>query len=883
MPKQKILLALFDVRPKDESGVVDVEKLEQLPKVLNLRTTDPSGKSPEKSLSPPTNTSAARPRLDFSDDFPSGSSHASLTQQLVGDTPLASEKDIVAQEIEDVLNHGSPLVADLVRAGGIWHESRRQEPARPRLIKQPRHVATPVATLEVKIPEAHPELEAFWKQAPAPRAIAARASYEPHYQDPFPNRSLPSPVTHLSPAARDMEVWLERLKQPKVSGTLKEKVPDTFRRSWLGRMLNRRVLVVAAIGVISVTGFGIAAVSSGEIVAKQSVLENSDHALANLEKAKGSLEGFQFGQAADDFALAYGDFNQAAGTLNNFGASFLSLFGNFPGFGKVKSANNLVEAGRHIAKAGENLSRAFQSISQTNFLAMLDPNGNRHGSLAKPLTDFQNVLESADKNIRTAGSLLDDVDPATIPADKRDLFESFRSKIPSFRAYLSQALGYSDSLLALVGPKQPRTYMVLLENNSERRPTGGFPGTYAIISFDQGVLTKVFIDDIYNSDGQIKANIIPPEPLAHITPNLGIRDVCWFADFPNCAKKIQEYYKLDGGGQLDGVLAVTPTVIARMLKVTGPIDLPAYHLSLGADNFLAEIQDEVEIKGNRAQPKKVVADFQPAFFAKLAEQDKEHWLELAKVLLDAAKEKHLLAYFNASSIERNVVAHGFGGELRDTKNDYLQVAFSNVKGAKADAVTSNAMRVTTNFDTDQINHKLTITRAHNGGDSKYAFYNKELPAYVKVYVPSGAVLDHIEGFATPNYKPLINYDELGFKKDADLAAVEATTRHPVPGIDVSEETGKTVIGFWMITKPRKTSSVQIIYHVSRNTIDLDANSYALLWQKQSGTEGDHATVSIAIPDGKTISKQTPELQLLGSNAIFDADLSVDREVKVVFN
>ncbi|MEK7583028.1 MAG: DUF4012 domain-containing protein [Patescibacteria group bacterium] len=879
MPKQKILLSLFDVRPKDESGSVDVEKLEQLPRVVNLRTSDPSRKSSEKSLSPPlAPLEAARPRLDFSDDFPSRSPQASLTQQLVGETPLASDRDIVAKEIEDVLNQDAPLVADLVRAGGTLHEQRQQKPARPRLIKQAKQQQQP----PIEIPEAKPqetnsELEAFWKQE-TPRAVTARASYEPHYHNPFPAASLPAPVTHLSPAARDVEVWLERLK------TESPKRPSkTLKHSWIGRLLNRRVLAVTIIGFVSVVGFGVAAVSSGEINAKQSVLENGDHALANLEKAKGNLEELRFGQAADDFALAYGDFDQAAGTLNNFGASFLSLFGNLPGLGKIKSANNLVEAGRNISKAGENLSRAFQSVSQTNFLAMLDPNSDEHASLAKPLADFQDVLEDADRNIRKAGNLLNDVDPATIPAEKRELFEDFRDKIPSFQAYLDQALGYSDSLLALVGPKQPRTYMVLLQNNSERRPTGGFPGTYAIISFDQGVLTKVFVDDIYNPDGQIKANIIPPGPIQHITPNLGLRDACWFADFPSCAKKVQEYYKLDGGGPLDGVLAVTPTVIARILKVTGPVELPAYKLTLGADNFLAEIQDEVEYKGDRAHPKKIVVDFQPAFFAKLADQDKEHWLEIAKILLDAMKEKHVLAYFNTPGLERDVKAHGFGGELRDAKGDYLQVAFSNVKGAKADAVTSNAMRLATQLKTDGIAHTLSITRAHNGGDSKYAFYNKELPAYVKVYVPQGAVLDHMEGFATPNYKPLINYEELGFKHDPELAAVEATMRHPMPGVDMFEESGKTVIGFWMITKPRKTSSVSITYHILKDTLDLGADKYTLLWQKQSGTDGDHATVSIQIPDGKKISQQSDGIQLLGANAVLDTDLSVDREVKVVLN
>ena len=230
---------------------------------------------------------------------------------------------------------------------------------------------------------------------------------------------------------------------------------------------------------------------------------------------------------------------------------------------------------------------------------------------------------------------MDKVDQNSIPEDKRSLFADFKRKIPDFQALIGTAVAYSDSLLKIVGPKSPRTYMVLLENNSERRPSGGFPGTYAIISFDKGELKNLLVDDIYNPDGQIKMNIIPPAPLAHITPNWGMRDANWFADFPTTAKKISEMYSLDGGAKLDGVFAVTPTVIARLLTITGPIEVPEYRVTLGADNFLAEIQDEVETKGDRSQPKKIVTDFQPKFFSALAGLDKDRWFSVMRILLDA--------------------------------------------------------------------------------------------------------------------------------------------------------------------------------------------------------------------------------------------------------
>ena len=768
MPQRNILKALFDVQPKDASGLVDVEKVSNLSHAIDLRPK----KIPQATLA----VAPVEPVVP----------RESAVNQLIDNQPVATHQDIIAHEVETALAEMNTQEAIVAVA----------EP-------------TPAIAEEVS------QLEQFWVQ---------------------PER--------VSPAAREVEVWLDRMKKKKPLARQK--------------VLNKKhVLIAVLIMFLAGGGFAVANVVSGAGGAKQSILQNGTDALADLEVAKSSLKELQFDKAADNFKSAYDNFNNASGTLNKFGASFLSLFGNFPGFRSVSSANRLVQAGKNISKAGENLSRAVNSLSKTNVFSLLHTD-SQGGSGAKPVSAFQAGLLSAQDSIKQANELLDKVDQNSIPEDKRSLFADFKRKIPDFQALIGTAVAYSDSLLKIVGPKSPRTYMVLLENNSERRPSGGFPGTYAIISFDKGELKNLLVDDIYNPDGQIKMNIIPPAPLAHITPNWGMRDANWFADFPTTAKKISEMYSLDGGAKLDGVFAVTPTVIARLLTITGPIEVPEYRVTLGADNFLAEIQDEVETKGDRSQPKKIVTDFQPKFFSALAGLDKDRWFSVMRILLDAGQEKHAMAYFADGGLEKEAIAKGIGGEIKSYDGDYLQVAFSNVKGGKADAVTANSMKLAV----DGTSRALTITRAHNGGDSKYAFYNKELPAYVKVYVTQGAVIDKIDGISHPNYKPLVNYSDLGFKEDEDIADINKTMTHPMQDVDVFEESGKTVFGFWMITKPRKTSSVTVTYHVPVST----SGRYTLYWQKQSGTEHDMIHVGVA-----------------GTSAVYDSDLSLDRKVNIVVN
>jgi len=60
-------------------------------------------------------------------------------------------------------------------------------------------------------------------------------------------------------------------------------------------------------------------------------------------------------------------------------------------------------------------------------------------------------------------------------------------------------------------------------------------------------------------------------------------------------KKIQWFYEKTGGPTTDGIISLTPTLIERLLGLTGPIPMPEYDVLLSADNFVELIQYKVEV------------------------------------------------------------------------------------------------------------------------------------------------------------------------------------------------------------------------------------------------------------------------------------------------
>lgn len=880
------MLAMFDVKPTGgAAGLV----LSQIKREIDLRIKK---ERPEETM---PKTAIEQTPVLAQDDY---------WEELVAklpqrpDFPLKYElttfsKATILNELERTLQEPVDVTAELASVGVRLQSGISGKPRTKVSAKKSNH-STPTKTdfeespSKTDLPEVgHAELEEFW-------FTPNQAISEPQDE---PDASLAASTHVHTPASREIEIWLENIRKNRelFSRTQPRQQPrpqQIFRNkskwsSWL-RFNRKPMMWILGIMLSGLAIWGL--VGQQGIGARNNIVQNGNNAVANLEEAKHELENFNFIKAADSFALAYDDLNKASGTLNQLGVSFLSVFGNLPGLNKVKAANNIVEAGQSLSKAGENLALAFGTLYKTNLLSFLDfsassgqvPVGGKASSpsISKLLGEFKDILKFADQNIDRAERLLADIDASIIPEDKQELFLDFKAKIPDFQTYIGEAIDYSDFLLKLVGSDGAKTYLVLLQNNSELRPTGGFPGSYALITFEGGALKKIFVDDIYRADAGLKQNIVPPIPLQHITPSWGARDANWFADFPLSARKVIELYQMGGGPHVDGVLTITPDVIGKIFEVIGPIELPAYDLTLDANNFLDIIQNEVEYEADRSAPKQILSDLQPEFFRRLAKQDKDGWLKIFKIISEAAEQKHILAYFENNDLQSAAIKNGLGGEIKKTDSDYLQVVFSNVKGSKTDFVTENSMNLEGNInDEGGVSHALKISRVHNGGDSKFGFYNRDNSAYIKVYVPGRSVLESIQGHSITDYKSLIGHEDFGFTKDPDLEQIESTTTKPFAGVDVFEESGKTVFGFWLITKPKQTKSVLLSYSTP---VSASGGKYNLLWQKQSGVDDDQIGFSFKLPEDNSVKNLSSGLQVIGENLVLNSDLSIDREVDIEF-
>lgn len=588
---------------------------------------------------------------------------------------------------------------------------------------------------------------------------------------------------------------------------------------------------------------------------KGRVIQQGNAAIGHLVSARDSLEKLDLDQAKVALQQASTEFKTAAG-----------LIPNIPGVSVLQTSKKLLRAGALLSDAGTAIGNALGGIAVEG------------GVLNTNLASMQEALRMAQKNVADASEIIESVDSDHLPSQYRTQFIELRERLPEIRGLVDRGVATAAFLSRMMGADQPRRYLVLFTNSSELRPTGGFPGSYGLLTFEKGAVKDFRADDIYNPDGQIKELIAPPLQLQHITPSWGMRDAAWWIDFPTSAKKVMEYWQKGGGAAVDGVLSIKPDMLAGILKITGPISLPKYGLVLTSDNVLEQLQLEVEANKEAAQPKQIIVDLAPQIFQRLASAPASQWAAMLTLFKNGLDTRDIMLYFTDEQLEKYAVSEGWDGAVKSVASDYLMVDVSNIKGAKTDAVTDTAMKLESWMQNGTMVHRLTLTRTHNGGKTAYGFYNKPNYAWVRVLVPEGSILRGINGNAQPSYKPLMDYQrERQAVRDPDLEALEGTYHTSANGAITYTESGKTGFGFWMTVQPGTTDTVQVEYEVPAKYA---ASDYHLYVQRQPGLRVSGFEFTLQKGGGVAVASSTPTLQDWPDSWRLHSDLARDLDLSV---
>ena len=480
-----------------------------------------------------------------------------------------------------------------------------------------------------------------------------------------------------------------------------------------------------------------------------------------------------------DLAAAEVDF---ARTRRDLGAGVLSLAGGAsPTHGTVAAAAALAAAADEACLAGLDLLGATDSL-----LPALE--GGLMGSEAPPIQGaaaaskaapaststsgpaitaamLQRVtlaFENAVRHLTAAMAYAGHADLSALPSSlvSRQHVAQLRRAMaqwPRIQPVLAQLDGWLHVAPALLGVRAPERFLVELLDRGELRTTGGYLGSYGVMTIQGGRIQPFTLADIQSLDRPYVQRANWPGPPAAYPwwpmPGFGLRDSNLSPDFPTASRLAIQLLAKEGGPPVQGVVAFNVVAIERVLAVVGPVTMPSYHLSVTAQNLEAVIRVNTETTylNDPVRHEQFTAELGHAFMNKLHSLTGPELVGTAKSLLASMRTKDVQVYLADTAAESLLGEQGLTSAMIRGPGDAVTIVDSNVTINKVNLITSVAYRDAVSLDArGTATHHLTITYAFDSSkhaDLQLVLFGRDFyMTYLRVYTPANAQLVSYDGF-----------------------------------------------------------------------------------------------------------------------------------------
>lgn len=425
-----------------------------------------------------------------------------------------------------------------------------------------------------------------------------------------------------------------------------------------------------------------------------------------------------------------------------------------------------------------------------------------------------------------------------------NLLNSLRPILP----ILPQALGYP----------QAQTYLLLLQNNTELRPTGGFIGTFGSLTVKNGEVVNFDTENVYNLDEPAKAfnTKVPPLPIKKYLKQAQwfLRDVNWDPDFPTTAQEAIRFYHDERGpiARFNGVIAFTPRLIEDLLLVTGPITIKDSIFS--ADNIVDKLQYEVEVGFkedgiNIYNRKQIIDDLAQVLKTKILNFSGKELESLLPLIKKAFEERQAMIYFTDNKLQSAVADFSWDNRIKESSSDYFYVVDANLGSLKTDPAVEHTISYNLRpmIKDRSLVATLNITYTNKGD---FNWKTTRYRTYTRIYVPLGSTLIT----ATGNEEP----------------------------IAITDSHNKTVFGTFISTEPGDSETLSFVYKLPLSLVNkISQSGYELYVQKQAGTESHNLKLDIVLPFSITDIKPANILKSKEDNQVIGSwNLQTDRIISL---
>lgn len=687
-------------------------------------------------------------------------------------------------------------------------------------------------------------------------AIAAREAHLDHQAE----MAAASPMAELTEA--------EESKTPR------RKKTQSKTHAWLGLALGLLLLVgLVLLGVKAYRVYQLALVTQSDLNRLKSMASLPVDS-AKLKNAGGLLQDI-----ARDIANLQ---NETASYLRTFGAGLRWV----PQYGEdIAAAADLLDAAGQFVAATQTLYAVgfpiYQGIEKDR--SSLNPQ-----KLTALLVEAQPQLAQARRELDLALALWNKHDLQKFSPRTRSLLSQVDQPIDLLDKGLSLAIG----LPGLLGASSDglKTYLVLLQNEDELRPTGGFiTAIFKVVVKDGSILSLDFEDTEKQEDWTLPYPDAPWQMRDYMgIPVMVLRDANWFTNFPTTVSWVEFLYAYNHQHSLDGVIALDQQVLVALLSVTGPINVQYSEVPVTSANVITFMRD-AKTPPFQPQPtdwtrKSSIKNIGNEIIKKLtANFGALDWQKLVEMVVRMLNERHLLLQFDDKSVAALLAELEWDGGIHPGNGDFLMVVDSNIGYNKANPVVETLYTYDVDLTQPQAPESILVVSQANaspstrscvqyGGatpeDNRYPIYHCYWN-YLRVYALTGATLTD----ATPHQVP------------ADWMILQQSIPARVDTLD-EKITGVQGYGTMVVVPGGQTYDTRFTFALPARVVSQQAGTksftYSLKLKKQPGTSVVPVVLRVHLPPSARVDAVNLKAVMDGANLLVETNLRTDINLTIKF-
>lgn len=547
-------------------------------------------------------------------------------------------------------------------------------------------------------------------------------------------------------------------------------------------------------------------------------------------RVQASFDSIKESVARLDFRTALAEFPKGEASIRSLTArvSRFSFLSWVPFIGsRINETQKSLRVLEEYFTAGERLLAIIDEIGSVIFthgdksfeLYMRSLSQDDKAAILSAITKAVPTVQGVQATLRLARLEMGQIDTRALSGELVKALVETKAGGEYLQSVIDAWLPLAEALPSFLGYPDEKTYLILLQDTSEVRATGGFISYYGILKLHNGEITLLKTDNVYNLDDHSddSISIPPPEPFASHFPSAMkrwyLRDSNWAPDFSESARQAALFYRLEGkGDRIDGVIAATPELVRSLLQFTGPIRVSGHDYT--ADTFMQQLELEVREGQYRrgideAQRKEIFGELVTRIGEKIVELPLTRWLELYTTIETRLNEKQVLMYFTNTRLQEFARSRFWTGEIRPFPGDSLMVVDTTFATLKTEGVMDKRMSYTLREDQDKfLVARLDLTYTNRATFSDVTTSYRD---WVRVYVPDGSTLISATGVQSTD-------------SPASTGTLEITKRY-----------GKLEFAGYLTVEPRHTKVVTIEYRLPNSVYQqVRAGTYSLLLQKQPG-------------------------------------------------